>query len=472
MKRLGSIILILLIFNTFAFSQSNKELEAYNSYINFLNESVHGLVIAHILLVNNNKDLNRYIDLESSKTVDFGNEDLPSNIFDKPDDDSDFYEVSPIELSEICFTNSKNLKPAIANRLNSQTRNIVSILNSINRIRFDLESYMDGHDLNQKESVYGVYEYLEEVVRLFEDYASAHKQLADNIKDAYKKTTDKMYLSFYEIHNTTKMVLRNMRLENESNLSASISKMESALSGYNNMRAGYNGAPHSENFKYYTRVISEKTDKIIGLVRDYQNPGAVPYQHELYGKHYYYHNQILIHYFNWSGPGFVRDMNTLLTELKVPFILFDEEPLIFKVIYPVKVLEAKALEEKPARVENNPPPISNRLEFGERKQVDYTKGIFLEVFDHNMIDRDSISMWFNGELILDNHLLSRTPKVIAMDLDEEGQNTIEIEAKNNGIISPNTFAFSYRYKGKRKKVKGHYKLERNQKMKIILLSPD
>lgn len=176
---------IVLIIGSFKLhAQSTQELDAYNSYINFLNESVHGLVIAHILLVNNNKDLNRYIDLESTKTVDFGNNDLPSNIFDKPDDDSDFYEISPIELSAICKQKSKALNSSTASNLNNQTQQIVGILNQINQIRFDLETYMKGHDLNEKESVYGVYEYLERVVELFDSYEKAHNSLAEDIKES------------------------------------------------------------------------------------------------------------------------------------------------------------------------------------------------------------------------------------------------------------------------------------------------
>jgi len=462
------VLFLLLMASKCMYSQNTQELDAYNSYINFLNESVHGLVIAHILLVNNNKDLNKYIDLESTKTVDFGNDDLPSNIFDKPDDDSDFYEISPIELSKICTNKSSALDRSTANSLNSQTKEIVNILNQINRIRFDLEKYMDGHDLNEKESVYGVYEYLENVVVLFDNYSKAHNRLAADIKNAYRKTTDKMYLGFFDIHNSVKDVLHSMRAENEAHTSSYIQSLQLALSSYEEISSSYQGKNHSSNYKELTRTIGEKTQKVINLLEDYQNPGSIPVQHELYGKHYYYHNQLLIHYFNWSGPGFVRDMNALLTELKVPFIQFDEEPLIFKVIYPVKLIEAKALEDKPVIVKRPPPSVPNDLQFSQKKSVVNENSIILEIHDNDILDRDSISISFNGKLILENYLLQGTPKKIILDLAEGGNNSLEIKAVNQGLMPPNTCAVAYRYVGQRKKIKIKSDLQTNETLTLSL----
>ncbi|MDA8693471.1 hypothetical protein N9L92_05350, partial [Saprospiraceae bacterium] len=94
------------LYNTALKSQNSQELEVYNTYIRFLNECTHGLAIAKTLLDNNNKELNRYIDLPTANTIEINNDDLPSNYFDKPDDDSEFYVISPIELSKICKTES------------------------------------------------------------------------------------------------------------------------------------------------------------------------------------------------------------------------------------------------------------------------------------------------------------------------------------------------------------------------------
>lgn len=483
-------------------AQSASEYEALNTYISFLNESVHGLVIAHIVLVNNNKDLNRYIDLESTKTVNISTSDLPSNIFDKPDDDSDFYEISPIELSEICYSKSAALNSSLAQNLNGQTQNIVQILTSINAIRFDIEDYILSHDLNEKESVYGVYEYLERVVRLFEEYAQAHKKMANDINKAIKSTDDELYLASKEIHSTTKSILRNLRRENESNVGNNINRLQAALDKFDQIKANYSKRSLSAEYDYYTKTISEKTEKVIALVKEYENPGFVPVEHELYGKHYYYHNQLLIHYFNWSGPGFVRDMNTILNKLKQSFIVFDEEPLIFKVIYPVKILEAQALNEKKTFVELRGTPQTDRdMEFSEIEKketpdpeppivqdiqpqpklavdppIEDIKPVIvvdkntlvIDVYDHNMIDRDSITLSLNGEIILENFMLSDRPERLVLKLKENQTNLLKVEAKNLGLMPPNTLAIAYRFQGKRKKVIIETDLETDQVVEIDL----
>jgi len=465
-RLLGIIWLSLVFFSVELNAQSSRELDALNSYIDFLNESVHGLVIAHILLVNNNKDLNRYIDLESSKTVNISTKDLPSNIFDKPDDDSDFYEVSPLELSEICFEKSAALKSGLAKKLNGQTKNIVNILNKINQLRFDIENYILSHDLNEKESIYGVYEYLEQAVTLFDGYSNAHNQLATDINLAFNVTENDLYNSLKNIHKISKSFLRNCRVENDNNVKGNITKLNSAL-------LAFLSVVNSTNVKNeYTKSIEEKVSKSIKLIQDFDNPGFVPFEHELYGKHYYYHNQMLIKYFNWSGPGFVRDMNFLLTGLNLPFIQFDEEPLIFKVIYPIKVEEALAIEKK----ENVLLPKQLKLEDPNMKIhnepiLSNSKLVEIELYDHNMNDRDSVSVSFNGKEILANYTISSVVKKINVELEEGKENYLVFTAKNLGIIPPNTLAIGYRYQGKRKKILLINDLNESEAVEVKLVKP-
>jgi len=455
--------------------QSAQELEAYNNYISFLNECTHGLAIAKTLLDNNNKELNRYIDLPSAKTIEINNDDLPSNYFDKPDDDSEFYTVSPIELSVICKSKSSALNSSTARNLNGQVDNIVNILNQINQIRFDLESYTEGHDLNEKESIYGVYEYLEKAVKLFNGYADAHKKLANNISEKNKSNEDLLHAVCYDIHSTTKNILRNMRRESESNVINNIAKLNSDLSKFQYHINQNKDEYRSKDSQYYIKTIDEKTTKVIQLVSDYSNPGYVPVDQELYGKHYYYHNQLLSKYFNFTGPGFVRDMNKLLEGLGKTTILFDEEPLLFKVIYPIKVQEAIGLNTTKTTVEKPKPVIENKLEFSEVEKkeepevqekkadipppppatpkVSYDNNLLiLEIHDYKMLDRDSVSVSFNGELILDHYTLTLLPEKIYVDLNPNGPNTLTVIAHNDGMMAPNTPAISYRRSGQRKKV--------------------
>ena len=442
-------------------SQSAQELEALNAYINFLNESVHGMVIAHILLVNNNKDLNRYIDLDATKTVNLSTSDLPSNIFDKPDDNSDFYEVSPIELSEICYQKSQVLNANLARNLNSQTKSIVAILNRLNSLRFDLESFILKNDLEKKESIYGVYDYLEEAVSLFDNYSKAHNKLAADINAAYKDNNNDVYRALQLIHSTTKEILRHLRKEQEDQIPGKETRLKSSLTVY---KAALSNTQINSP---YTESIREKVNKVLDMLHLYQNPDIAPYEDELYGKHYYYHNQILIKYFNWSGPGFVRDMNSLLETLDIPYIKLDEEPLIFKLVYPVKVEKAKELEIKKAKLEV--PLKKAEPEF--RKQDPATHFYDIEIYDPKMNDRDSINIFFNDQLVLDSYMLTRSKKIFSVELDPSKANILKIEALNYGIIPYNTLAIRYRYRGKRESEFRIFQLKLNQPQELKLERP-
>ncbi len=479
-------LFVVLLFSRTLSAQQESELEALNSYIHFLNESVHGMVTIYYIYLNNNKELNKYIDLDSTKIINLLNDDLPKNVFDKSEE-IDFYEVySPIEQSEICIKKSSALPSNIANTLNTQVREIVGILNNINQIRFEIEDYIDTHDLNEKESIYGVYEYLEEVVRLFDNYKNAHHKMSIFIKNYYTKTTDELYLSLYEIHNTTKNILHWLRKGNESEVVSRIEELERDIAQYKRIEQNYAKRNSSPDYGYYHKAIVDKSEKVVNLLKEYQSPGYVPFEHELYGKNYYYHNELLIHYFNWSGPGFVRDMNTLLDQLNVPFVLFDENPMIFKVIYPKKIVETTNLGNSEIKLDKPEMDITNRTRIAEAEKpqpkepeqpapeikVDNKKTVRLEIYDHNMIDRDSVSIYFNDELVVENHLLTASPLVLNLEMKEGQQNTLMFDPVNLGLIPPNTLAVSYRYKGRRHRHVIQSDLIKNQRVRINLERQD
>ena len=79
-------------------------IQALNNYASFVNESIHGMVIVHRLLENYNQELNKYVDLEGYQINNFGNSDLPRNIFEDPDDW--FYAISPLDWYEIAKNGS------------------------------------------------------------------------------------------------------------------------------------------------------------------------------------------------------------------------------------------------------------------------------------------------------------------------------------------------------------------------------
>jgi cell division septation protein DedD len=273
-----------------------------------------------------------------------------------------------------------------------------------------------------------------------------------------------------------------------------ISKLTSNLDKFNNHITASSGAYSSTVSQYNIKTIQEKTSNTIQLVKDYHNPGYVPVELELYGKQYYYHNQLLSKYFNFTGPGFVRDMNKLLDEQGISHIDFDEEPLLFKVIYPVKVQESIALNidktpvDKP-KVEiesdlefsdveentdvqttpNNPPPTTTvtRAESKPVAKPTYNANtLVLEVFDYSMLDRDSVTISLNGKIILDAYQLQLQAESLYVELDPNGPNTLEVKALNDGMISPNTPSIAYRRRNQRKKVKLKPSLQAQEVLRI------
>ena len=67
-----------------------------NTEILFINESIHGLLIAHRVYENYNQSINQYVDLPSYEINKYGNKDLPQDIFEDPE--HWFYQRSPQEI--------------------------------------------------------------------------------------------------------------------------------------------------------------------------------------------------------------------------------------------------------------------------------------------------------------------------------------------------------------------------------------
>ena len=68
-----------------------------------------------------------------------------------------------------------------------------------------------------------------------------------------------------------------------------------------------------------------------------------------------------------------------------------------------------------------------------------TKSIFLQLYDNGIVDDDSVSIFFNGKLLLSHQRISETPIVLNIELDENNpRNELLLFAENLGRIPPNT----------------------------------
>lgn len=68
-----------------------------------------------------------------------------------------------------------------------------------------------------------------------------------------------------------------------------------------------------------------------------------------------------------------------------------------------------------------------------------TKKITLNIYDNGIMDGDSVSIFFNGKLLMTHQLVSEKPIILDLELDETlVKNEIILFAENLGSISPNT----------------------------------
>jgi hypothetical protein len=82
--------------------------------------------------------------------------------------------------------------------------------------------------------------------------------------------------------------------------------------------------------------------------------------------------------------------------------------------------------------------------------------ITVDVWDGNREDGDIISLVFNGKVLLEKHVLTKSKKSFRVAL-QKGQNVLTLIAHNLGDIPPNTAALE---------------VERNEGRKKITLSSD
>lgn len=465
-----SILLVITIgFPHALLAQFNAEkVDAMDNYIEFLNASVHGLSIAQVIFVNYNKVINQYVDINSHELTQISNKDLPQNIFGGSDAFLNFYDQSdtPEALAQKAKSEGLILEIKLASTLNFHTDNIVGILKEINQIRFDVEDFIQQHDLNDRAAIYGVYEYMERAHKLFEDYASTHHIMAELLAVNGRQSDDDIIKTLSSVYKTTKIILSSLRRNEGKNSSRNLSQLKIHLKNFNNT---VESRSYSGLNKTLSDDINTKVQSVINKMNEYETTGSVPIEDELYGPFYHYHNHIL-RYINWYGPGFIRSANDLIENLGLESIIYDEEPIIYKVLYPVKIdeienvaaTESKAIERERPDLNTRPLQFSNEPIQVEGNYID------LEIYDHQMMDRDSISVQFNNEWVLQDQLIGFTPTKLRLEIDDTQQNLLVIHAKNLGIIPPNTVAISYRYKGERKRVLIESNLEVSGAVEIVL----
>jgi len=427
-------------------AQTPPQMEAFNTYISFLNESVHGLTVAHILFVNYNKDLNKYVDLDSKKINEFmDNDQVGVSIFDNPDYKASGNTLSPLKLSKLAEEKSAVLDKNLASRLNAIVFDIVAVLNNLDNQRFEIEKFIANNDLEDKENIYKCYSLLEEVVSNFNRYNENHKKLVTTIKGSIPYKARPLGFILDEVHKVSTEILDNLRLNRPIKYSVQLKRLRRAIEKSRQKDFGFNDMQRT----LYEEVILQVGD-MASFIDKQSRSKTLPPSYTLYGKRYYMHNNILLSYFNSISPGFVTKINELNASRTNIELKYDDRPLLYKVTYPQKMAEIQSIATK-QRVNKNgiDLPITADVKKVEKPKTNY---IEFEFFDPDLLDRDSISVSFNDEWLLDNYMLQFEPKKFIIEIDPNSSNSINIFAKNIGIISPNTVGFKYRINGKGAKI--------------------
>ena len=436
---------------------SAEETKAINEYVEYFNESIHGMLIIHRLLENNNQDINKYVDLDGYQINFYTNNDLPKNIFDDPE--QWFYEVSPERRFAKLKIAQNNLPSAIKSDLIGQSEKIHSICTSVNSIRFEVEKYIDENDLTVREKLYGVYDLLEKAVRLYNDFFDTQNQfqksiqpymeasLAENKDDSFLS----MYQSFEELHTHSKNILFALRVKDEAQISKLNQKLKTAYAEFEvKINSPEYAGRYKKNLQYST--IQTKVKDVIAAADAFES-GKVPVEYKLYGKYYYYHNSNVINKFNKYGNGFVNEMNKLSDKQNSVFPHFLEVPHYFQVIYPMKIIEQDYISSEKEMITEVPRTLEDRsVVVSDNVIKSETNLLEIELYDYKLKDNDIVSVNFNGDWIFKNLSLETEPKKLKLKLNDTGVNYLLIQAESVGIISPNTVAIKYKLGVKRDEI--------------------
>ncbi len=128
-----------------------------------------------------------------------------------------------------------------------------------------------------------------------------------------------------------------------------------------------------------------------------------------------------------------------------PVIKKPVDPIV-KTIPPVTIKPAdtvlRPVEHPVVKMNDNTqiPDLMVKRRNNEESRVEVnTKDITLRVYDNGIVDGDSVSIFFNGKLLLSHQLLTEKPIELHIRLDENRtRNELLLFAENLGSIPPNT----------------------------------
>ncbi len=446
-----SILSLLFCFQ--AYSQNTDQLlDNLNNQILFINDGIHGLILAHIVFENYNQNLNKYVDLDVDSTY----AGLSNQVIDAANIFSDLtsypeYKVTPItryeELIKDPMTPANTLKYLKVG---------MNQLNEINRMRFVIEKYLESHDLRDRSNVYGAYELLEECVTLFEEYYQTIQNHYEEIRKVYNDKSipigqhEKLYVRFSKVQMANKAILDAIRAKTDFGFEALIVKLGKEYINLKEYIAG-DGAMYGAVARH--PFIYSKIENSIDDAKAFYETADVPKRRKLHGKFYYYYNDEMLSHFNRYNNGFVQKMNDFITKYDINGLYLMEMPRYLKVVYPEVLDTVDHIVASDPRIDIIPKKLKNRkIKESSYTIISDTQEFTIKLYDHKVQDGDIVSINFNGDWILEKHSIESKPTELKLFLNEEGKNYLLLHAVNEGRRPPNTMAMKYTVNGEQKEI--------------------
>jgi len=439
-----------------------------NAEILFINESIHGLLIAHRVYENYNQSINQYVDLPSYEINKYGNKDLPQDIFEDPE--HWFYQRSPQEIYKALLLDDRRESDGLdAWPLIANIRNTADF---VNMKRQSLDGVIKKDNINEMSNVQQVYLGLEEAIDQYDRVRNTVKTFESRLQPMYLNVAlpepeKAIYTALIEIHYDIKKCLRNIRKDNQSGVLQSISKISKEVNWLSVCINKIKDTGQKANLMRIRDIVGD-------LARDiqaYLNGGNVPEEYGAFGKSYYYHNVKLLTQVNRYGNGYVTEANNFFDQHQWPVIHLIEEPHYLKVIYPenvpkeilldknieptldVKTIKEQVLPEIPALVVESESPAEEEVEelpkeipvviVATHTIVVDSVTFELDLLDHKRKDGDRVSINVNGEWIFQNISLEKQTQKIKLTIKPGADNAIMIRADNEGWMPPNTVGVKY-----------------------------
>ncbi len=447
-------------------AQSSREI---TDYVEYLNKCSNGIFLSSYLFENFNAEINKTIDFSQNEQMSFVNSVFPNNFFETEENYTNIlYSSRPVNTLRKKLNSNFSDIAKVTQKINLQ-------VNKIDRWRFDIESFINTIDIENKEQQLEVYAMLDSAEVMVKTYYKQNNQFTKAFwkrQMTYAKQSEFPQLSkiMLDLHAAVYRYGMMLRFQEDGQAKELNEKLISAygrMNGYT-LEKGMNASRTSEFNKLLQKL---KTNSIEAkqLASDFYLSGVVPEDHRAQGKYVYYHNEFSkTTRFN-SPDGTIQVLNEIINLLKLPLSHFPEIPYYFKVIYPEKLKEKDLIVSSDSNVELIPDKLKERIVTASNRtiRVDSAK-IEMNLYDHMIQDGDILSLNFNGDWILENHSLEAKPKKLKLQLNETGKNYLLLHAENVGKRPPNTMAISYYYRGKKKQIMLKSDLNSSELIEIVI----